>query len=183
MYLVPLALLLQVFRHSARLGPAPRQGCTEQGSRPLQLRHYPPVRYPALVGLGCRGLRGFDPRTRSRMGGSPSFLCFSLCFSLLYLCSSLLLSRSSLLLPCLTPHTSHTLPVGLVGMLREVGGSPIRSWHLERRPPKGFGARSDSRLLRTGSVTKCTQTNKWNGMGNKTRLWKGGGWANKFASI
>ena len=81
------------------------------------------------------------------MGGSPSFLCFSLCFSLLYLCSSLLLSRSSLLLPCLTPHTSHTLPVGLVGMLREVGGSPIRSWHLERRPPKGFGARSDTSFL------------------------------------
>ena len=80
------------------------------------------------------------------MGGSPSFLCFSLCFSLLYLCSSLLLSRSSLLLPCLTPHTSHTLPVGLVGMLREVGGSPIRSWHLARRPPKGFGARSDKSL-------------------------------------
>ena len=112
------------------------------------------------------GLRGFDLRTRSRMGGSPSFLCFSLCFSLLYLCfsllylcSSLLLSRSSLLLPCLTPHTSHTLPVGLVGMLREVGGSPIRSWHLERRPPKGFGARSDKL---TPTTLRCDNTSAIN---------------------
>ena len=72
---------------------------------------------------------------------------FLLLLSLLLSASSLLLSASLLILSAslsrLTPHTSHTLPVGLVGMLREVEGSPIRSWHLERRPPKGFGARSD----------------------------------------
>ena len=87
---------------------------------------------------------------------------FLLLLSLLLSASSLLLSASLLILSAslsrLTPHTSHTLPVGLVGMLREVGGSPIRSWHLKRRPPKGFGARSDNELLLHDKDTKSTTT-------------------------